>query len=186
MIHPHTELRSAGSGQGHGLFATRLIPRGTVTWVQDPLDQVIAPATVTNWPTLLSRDLERYTWRNAEGNYVLCWDLARFVNHACDANCLRTAGGFEIAVRDIQAGEQMSNDYADLGLHEGERLECRCGASNCRGLIEAGDVCRLRIAWQSELTLALAELRSVPQPLWSLLSAGSAERALSGISNSRA
>ncbi|MGQ0618977.1 MAG: SET domain-containing protein [Panacagrimonas sp.] len=182
MIHPHTELRRSRPHIGHGLFATQLIPRGTVTWVRDALDQVIAPAAVAGWPTLLSRDLERYTWRNADGNYVLCWDLARFVNHACNANCLRTAAGFEIAVRDIQAGEEMTNDYADLGLHEGERLDCRCGAERCRGVICIDDLSVLRPRWQAQLATALADLGNVPQPLWSLLPAGSADFALSRIS----
>lgn len=179
MIHPHTELGLSRSHIGHGLFATQLIARGTVTWVQDALDQVITPAAVAGWPTVLSRDLERYTWRSTEGNYVLCWDLARFVNHACNANCLRTAGGFEIAVRDIQAGEEMTNDYADLGLHANERLECRCGAEHCRGVICIDDASRLRPRWQVQLDAALAELKNVSQPLWSLLAAGSADFALS-------
>lgn len=181
MIHPHTELRSADPEVGHGLFATGRIPRGTVTWVQDPLDRVIAAAAAAGLPMLLRRSLERYTWRNAQGDFVLCWDLARFVNHACDANCLRTAGGFEIAVRDIEPGEQMTNDYADLGLHEGERLQCRCGAGNCRELIRAEDVPHLRRHWQAQLAAALTHLGHVPQPLWSLLPAGAAELALSGL-----
>jgi hypothetical protein len=40
MIHPDTELRYVNDIIGYGVFATRLIPRGTITWVQDELYQV--------------------------------------------------------------------------------------------------------------------------------------------------
>ena len=48
--------------------------------------------------------LDFYAYRNASGNYILCWDHARFVNHSFNSNCLTTAYDFEIAIRDIQPG----------------------------------------------------------------------------------
>ena len=35
MIHPATELRWVGSSIGYGVFATAVIPRGTIVYVKD-------------------------------------------------------------------------------------------------------------------------------------------------------
>ena len=43
LVHPDSELRFVNPVIGHGLFATRLIPKGTITWVGDDLDQFITP-----------------------------------------------------------------------------------------------------------------------------------------------
>jgi hypothetical protein len=40
LIHPDSELRFINPVMGYGLFATKTIPKGTVTWVGDPLDLV--------------------------------------------------------------------------------------------------------------------------------------------------
>ena len=58
--------------------------------------------------------LDRYGYEDARGDTVLCWDHARFVNHSCDASCLAAGNGFEIAVKDIHPGEQLTDDYAGL------------------------------------------------------------------------
>jgi hypothetical protein len=44
MLHPDTELRFVNRTIGYGVFATRMIPRGTITWVRDRLDQAFTPA----------------------------------------------------------------------------------------------------------------------------------------------
>ena len=46
MIHPHTELKFVHEQIGHGVVATRFIPKGTVTWVQDELDRVFTSASI--------------------------------------------------------------------------------------------------------------------------------------------
>ena len=43
MIHPDTEVRRVDDVVGVGVFATALIPRGTLTWALDPLDQLLTP-----------------------------------------------------------------------------------------------------------------------------------------------
>jgi hypothetical protein len=39
MVHPDTELRFVSPAIGWGVFATRDIPTGTITWALDALDQ---------------------------------------------------------------------------------------------------------------------------------------------------
>ena len=70
MLHPNPELRYLGPEIGSGVIATAPIPKGTITWVQDELDQVIdvkGNPTFQAYPAVL----ERYSFRNKDGFYVL-------------------------------------------------------------------------------------------------------------------
>lgn len=176
MIHPATELRHVDAVVGHGVFATAPIPRGTITWALDPLDRVMTPDEVAALPPALAFDMERYLWLDRHGRYILAWDLARFVNHSCAPNCLTTPYGFEIAVADIAPGEQLSNDYAELGMGPSEVLSCSCGAPACRGYVVPGQAGMIRSQWAGEIEAAVARAASVDQPLISLLDATLVER----------
>ncbi|MEW6282218.1 MAG: SET domain-containing protein-lysine N-methyltransferase [Candidatus Eremiobacterota bacterium] len=62
-----------------------------------------------------------------------------YVNHSCDPNCgLRLVGG-ELrlyAIRAIQAGEELTFDYATcVGPEDPWTMECLCGTARCRGHI---------------------------------------------------
>lgn len=177
MIHPHTELRHINDAIGHGVVATAPIPRGTIAWVRDPLDRLLTPEEVAALPAACTADLERYTWQDRDGNLILCWDLARFVNHSCEPNCLATPYGFEIVIRDIGTGEQMTNDYANLGLQPQERVACYCGSPRCRELIVPADAARLAATWAEPLRLALQHIGAVPQPLSALIQPADLQRA---------
>lgn len=104
MIHPNTELKFISNEVGYGVVATQFIPAGTITWVLDKLDRVFSPVEFQNMESLYQEILDTYTFRNNEGNLVLCWDNGRFLNHSFNSNCLTTAYDFEIAIRDIQVG----------------------------------------------------------------------------------
>ena len=127
MIHPRTRVLEVSPAIGLGLFATADLPRGTITWAADPLDRVLAPAAVAELPQTLARDLlDRFAWQASDGNFILTWDNARFVNHSCAPNCISSGFGFEMAVRDIAAGAELTNDYADLGMQHDESFVCAC------------------------------------------------------------
>ena len=91
MIHPYTELGFANPQIGLGVFATRVIPKGTITWVRDRLDQALTPAAIAQLPTAYHDIILKYSFIDGGGRFVLCWDHARFVNHSCNPTC-RSAG----------------------------------------------------------------------------------------------
>ena len=130
MIHPDTELRFVGPEIGYGVFARRRIPCGTIVWVIDDLDMRFTLAEVRAKPPAVRRLLDHYGLLHHSGLRIVPWDFGRFVNHACDPNVLPTAWDFEIAVRDIEAGEQLTNDYATLNLERPFR--CHCGGGTSR------------------------------------------------------
>jgi hypothetical protein len=168
MIHPHTELRYCGPAIGWGVFATRPIPRGTITWALDALDQRFSDEEMAALPAYAQRQLATYSYVDAKGLHVLCWDHARFVNHSCAANCLSVGYEFELAIRDIAAGEELSDDYGTL--NPTGPFPCLCGTRNCRGQVLPDDKLRLGEEWNQLAREAFFLIRAVAQPLWDVLS----------------
>lgn len=166
MIHPDTALAWISPEVGHGVVATRRIPRGTITWVLDPLDQLIDDVDV---PERFRPIIDKYTYRTAGGARLLAWDLCRYMNHSCEANTFSPGLDLEIAIRDIEVGEQLTSDYAALNLEEGEGFVCCCGAPTCRRWVGEEQFELLASGWDDQLRRAFTRLARVPQPLWELV-----------------
>ncbi len=167
VIHPHTELRFVDADTGLGVFATQPIVKGTITWVLDPLDQIIDPRFVDHLPERCQNVLDTYAYPNGEGQLVLCWDHGRFVNHGCAPNALCPGWDFEIAVRDIEPGEEIRTDYGSLNLDL--PFECHCRAHSCRTTVRPEDFETLHPLWDSQIREAFVHLPHVHQPLWDLV-----------------
>lgn len=162
MMHPHTEVQFISDEVGRGVVATAFIPKGTITWVQDPLDRVFTPAEMAGLPPFSKDQLEYFAFRNARGEMVLCWDHARYVNHSFRSNCLSTVYDFEVAIRDIHPGEQLTDDYGYLNLNapwkpmdEGTR----------RKWVRPDDALRCAPVWDRKIAQALRVLNRREQPL---------------------
>ena len=164
MIHPSTKLELVDPMVGYGVFATEPIPRGTLVWVLDDLDQVVPDERRMELDGGLRALLDKYAYRDEEGLSVLCWDDARYVNHDCECNCIGPRGGyFEIAVRDIEAGEQLTDDYRYFGLDDD--FPCRCGAPSCTGMVRMSDAPLHEARWRDLLMAASQRFHLVAQPL---------------------
>lgn len=178
MIHPDSELRFVTPTIGYGLFATRLIPKGTFTWVRDDLDQIVPNDLAAGLPPILQELLHRYSYLEPRGR-VLCWDHGRFVNHSCDPNCRSTGFDLEIAVRDIKPAEELTDDYGSLNVDY--EFTCRCRSPRCRSIIRASDAVRFADDWDRAACDAFALAGGVDQPLWPLLKErAEIERAMRG------
>lgn len=164
MIHPHTELRFISEAIGYGVVATRFIPRGTITWVRDELDQVFTARQMQRKKDSYGDLLEKYCFLDRCGRWVLCWDLARYINHSCQASCIETGFDFEIAVRDIAAGDELTDDYGTLNITSS--FHCHCGSPDCRKLVHPDDPLRLAEVWDRRVAEAFGGLSGVSQPLW--------------------
>ena len=67
------------------------------------------------------------------------WNLARFINHSCAANCDAEQEDDHIwfvANRDLEAGEELTINYG-FDLTDYEDYPCRCGAPDCVGYMVA-------------------------------------------------
>lgn len=167
MIYPHTELRYINDQIGYGVFATKFIPKGTITWALDDFDQIIDSKFVESVEKSRRDILQKYSYRNQEGKYVLCWDLGRYVNHSFHANCIGTAYEFEIAIRDIYPGEQLTDDYGSLNIDE--PFKCLPEEGSDRKWVFPDDLLHYYKEWDSKVIDALKYFNDVEQPLLHLI-----------------
>jgi hypothetical protein len=179
MIHPSTELRFIDDVVGWGVFATAQIPRGTVTWVLDPLDQVIPGERIEALGAQWREWRDHFTFGDRSGRRVLCWDLCRSMNHSCRPNCGGTELGIEIALTDIAPGDELTNDYGTLFLDPSEGFPCRCGDPECRGQVAPDGFAAARL--RPSVLGALEAAPGLPQALDCLLGAGWREEALASL-----
>ncbi len=166
MIHPNTELKFISNEIGYGVVATQHIPAGTITWVQDKLDREFSIMDFENMEPIYQSILDTYTFRNKKGNFVLCWDNGRYVNHSFNSNCMTTAYDFEIAIRDIQVGDQITDDYGYLnisypfrGVDEGTR----------RKIVYPDDLLRYYKIWDRKIKNVFHKIATLEQPLSSII-----------------
>jgi len=62
-----------------------------------------------------------------------------YLNHSCEGNVGFNGDGDFVARRPIKKGEELAYDYALAESNPRFRMECRCGAANCRGVITGDD-----------------------------------------------
>ena len=166
MIHPKTELKFINEEVGYGVVAKEFIPAGTITWVLDDLDREFMPSEVEEMTSVYQQILDTYCFRNNRGNLVLCWDHGRYVNHSFNANCLTTAYDFEIAIRDIHPGEQLTDDYGYLnisypfrGINEGTK----------RKTVYPDDLLKYYKVWDNKIARVFHKIIKLNQPLRTLI-----------------
>ncbi len=162
MIHPKTELRFISNEVGYGVFATDFIPAGTITWVLDKLDREFRPEEFFAMDLVYQNIIDTYTFRNNIGNYVLCWDHGRFVNHSFNANCLTTAYDFEIAIRDILPGEQLTDDYGYLNIKDPFTA---VDEGTERKIVYPDDLVRYYKVWDEQILKVFGKINAYEQPL---------------------
>lgn len=166
-MHPHTELRFINETIGYGVFATQLIPKGTITWILDDLDQKFDELYVSSLDPTRRENLLKYCYRDETGAYILCWDIARYVNHSFRPSCIATPYKFELATRDIQPGEELTDDYGYLNLDKPFYCFPEEGCSRTR--VMPDDILRYYPEWDNQAAAAMVHFNQVEQPLKHLI-----------------
>ena len=103
---------------GFGVFALAPIAKGTPVWrFATGLDMEFSPDIVNGLPEHVRTFFSHYGYldRNVK-RIILCFDDARFVNHSDTPNLATDYAqdryGLDVALRDIEAGEEITMDYA--------------------------------------------------------------------------
>jgi hypothetical protein len=167
VIHPSTRVARVSDLIGDGVFATAPIPKGTIVWTQDVLDRVYPMEATKDLPPAILALLDHYAHINENGQYVLCWDSGKLINHSCSPTLRGVGTWFQVARRDIEAGEELTCDYAECNIQQ--QLHCRCPGTACRGAVHAEDLLRFASEWDSEALGLLGLISEVDQPLWPYL-----------------
>ena len=119
---------------GIGTFATHAISRGErLIWIGGGFVY-----TSKDWQTgKVQLAPEQYNESQIGADLFIATpkSLYYYVNHSCDPTMLN-----DVAWRDIEAGEELTLDYAYCEASPDYRLEpCRCGSSLCRGRVTGDD-----------------------------------------------
>lgn len=123
-------LRIGEAGaKGKGVFATKRIELGKVVWDYAGEERWITDIPKRLWRFCFQVDYDRYVVpkKGAPG-----W----FMNHSCEPNCVIMGRTKIVALRRIEAGEEVTFDYStDVGW-EGFSMRCMCGTKGCRKVIK--------------------------------------------------
>jgi uncharacterized protein len=127
MDNPKVILKE-GEKFGKAVFAVEKIIKNEVV---ASFDGEIYPGGDPRWTDEL-RDhtiqFEEKKWRDSKG-------IARWLNHSCNPNCGIKDLFKVVAMRDIQAGEEITWDYEMTEKHPWWRMKCECGADDCPKII---------------------------------------------------
>ena len=137
-------IRVGPSGiEGTGVFAKRMIPRGTRI-----IEYTGARRTIESLATDVAngKDPGVYLIHLHYGMVIdgsIDGNDARFINHSCDPNCeiyVFDDRLYAYAMRDITSDEELTFDYGlrpppGISVKKGRAKDyaCRCGSPNCRG-----------------------------------------------------
>lgn len=167
MIHPECELRFINEKIGFGILATKKIPRGTIVWTRCLLDYQFTINQLLQLPSNYYPLFQKYSYLNQTEHFILCWDCARYMNHSCEATVQPLGSEINIAVRDIQAGEQLTFDYATLNYSHD--LTCFCETPRCRKSIKTQDTFTYAEEFDDIIQSSLPYIKQVKQPLQSFI-----------------
>lgn len=90
----------------------------------------------------LSAEARSLTLQVEEGLYLAPVDEpdpADFVNHSCDPNAGLRGQITLVALRPIEAGEEVCFDYAMSEGSDYDEFACSCGTERCRGRVTGDD-----------------------------------------------
>ena len=162
MIIPCTKVAPISAGKGNGVVATAKIPQGTVTWVFDDLDREIPMDRLERMSLPCREAILTYSYRNNKGHLIFCWDNERFINHSFRPNCCLTPYKFEIAIRDIEPGEELTNDYGTFNIIAPFAVDAESGD---RSTVYPDDLLRYSSLWDAQLHATFDRFLHVEQPL---------------------
>ena len=127
VVDARFEIRDAAEGVGKGLFALKPIQKG----------DFILEYTGKTIPTKVADEMDeaRYLFE-VDKKWTIDGEdesnTARYINHACDPNTEAEVHDGHIlitAVRDIEAGEELTIDYGEEYYDEFIKpVGCKCGA----------------------------------------------------------
>lgn len=137
---PKVEVR-ANSIEGNGIFAREHIHKGEIVCAKG--GHILDVAEFESTAPLLKKyclQIEDDLFRGPR-NEAEIPENALYINHSCDPNV-----GFQgqltyVALREIEAGEELTHDYAMCYTTDSAlpAMNCWCKNDHCRGVITSND-----------------------------------------------
>jgi len=111
---------------GIGIFADQFIPKDSILWEYTPShDKEYTQEEFDKAEGLDREFLQTYCFRFTD-KFFLCVDNSRFFNHSDTPNCYSSdfnenSLGYTKALRDINIGEELTDDYLGFGFNEADK-----------------------------------------------------------------
>jgi hypothetical protein len=116
------------SALGQGVFATRPLQPGQAI--------LVLSGTLLDRTQVLGLGRERaYAMQSGSHHYLELTSPGRYLNHSCDPNAGIMNDRILVALRRIEAGEEIRYDYSTTMSEDHWTVECRCGETACRRVI---------------------------------------------------
>lgn len=113
-----------------GAFATKAFKKGETVVVWDT-----SRALLQEEFAALPQEQKPYV-ANLGGKFILMYSPEKFINHSCEPNIAPVEKGRDVALRDIEMGEEILADYLERKGNETARA-CKCNSAGCKKLIVA-------------------------------------------------
>lgn len=138
MVHPDTY--TSATPKGVALFAKRGFKKGEILWVADAADNVMPYENFLKLPQREQKRMSHYCYVDSQQRIIVPSDNGKYVNHSCAPNAtyLIEFDNVSIALRDIEADEEITEDYRCYFNHLSD-FDCQCGAKNCVGTLRKND-----------------------------------------------
>jgi len=137
-ISPKAQKGSPSGIEGRGLFAVAPVETGEMVAIKG--GHLVDTARLAE----LSERMQNSEIQVTEGFHLVALSeyeyesVMLFLNHSCDPNVGFAGNIVLVAMRDIEAGEELTTDYALFDTSSDEMV-CRCGQPSCRGQITGAD-----------------------------------------------
>src|SRR5580765_6537598 len=119
---------------GKGLFTSRKISKGTI------ITRNNRGPSFHFLDTIVMGNKESHSLQIGPEEYIMCSIPFLYCNHSCDPNGGLNANLEMIALRDIEAGEEICWDYSTWMLERHWEMDCGCGSPQCRKLVRDFDL----------------------------------------------
>jgi len=135
-IHPDVEIKET-LNRGKGMFATAPMKKGEeiIRWGGEYVHKAEADKARQAGKLVMQFDEDLFSVEDRGESD------AYFINHSCEPNVwMKDAHTLE-TMRDIEAGEELTADYAmwEADEDKASKWECVCGSHNCRHRITGRD-----------------------------------------------
>jgi hypothetical protein len=130
------EVRSTLDRGGHTVVANQAIARGELIVVWS--GALVAGDALASLP----QKVRRYSLQVEEDHYLVSLtdcEPPDYVNHSCTPNSGLSGQIALVAMRDIEAGEEITYDYAMSDGSNYDEFDCGCGSTHCRGRVSGDD-----------------------------------------------
>lgn len=156
--------------EGYGIFAGEFIPKGTIVFFYSEDDLFIPKERFRSSSEDERKIFYRYGVEDEAGNWLVKEDN---INHSCDSNILSMfVDGIycDIAVKDIDPGEEITIDYGLFYSSFPWSMKCKCNTSICRKIFGSGlpADAKTQNLWHLRILGAADRIFKVKQNLFSI------------------